>query len=202
MHNSNLWNNFQILYFISQNLYHRERTPPFQWDHRYNSSIIFHSKTFQKKIFIPKLNKNSPRFLLFFPSHTMLPSRYHHSAASNTDDIRGIREISERGGEKFEANYFNIPSMFYNIPPFFSPWWRNRAKNAVQIFSKLRNSRDNSWSHRAQDPPLVSTVLSTMHRQTRKYAGRQTEVRNSINLWRFRGSSAHPLTGLRNRRCT
>lgn len=155
-------------------------------------------KPFKKKFLFPNWIKIPPVFYFFSPP---LP-RYHHSAASNTDDIRGIREISERGGEKFEANYFNIPSMFYNIPPFFSPRWRNRAKNAVQIFSKLRNSRDNSWSHRAQDPPLVSTVLSTMHRQTRKYAGRQTEVRNSIKLWRFRGSSAQPLTGLRNRRCT
>lgn len=188
-------------FFISYHriLYRRERTPPIQWDHRCNSSIIFHSLgNLSKKNFYSQTEKKFPPFFTFFP----LPSRYHHSAASNTDDIRGIREISERGGEKFEANYFNIPSMFYNIPPFFSPWWRNRAKNAVQIFSKLRNSRDNSWSHRAQDPPLVSTVLSTMHRQTRKYAGRQTEVRNSIKLWRFRGSSAQPLTGLRNRRCT
>ena len=105
------------------------------------------------------------------------------SSLGRKDDIRGIREISERGGEKFEANYFNIPPVFRRAA-------RDEEiarKMPSKFFPKLRDSPDNSWPRAGRGipfppPACFHRLLSTMHRQTRKYAGRQTEVRNSINL--------------------
>lgn len=126
-------------FFISYHriLYRRERTPPIQWDHRCNSSIIFHSlgNLSKKKIFIPKLNKNSPRFLLFFPSpHTQC----------SPPDIITRPQVTRMTFEEFaksvnEAVKNSKPTILIYPPCFitFRPFFRRDEEIARKMPSKF-----------------------------------------------------------------
>lgn len=72
-------------------------------------------KPFKKKIFIPKLNKNSPRFLLFFPSPPDIITRPQVTRMTFEEFAKSVNEAVKNS----KPTILIYPLCFITFRPFF-----------------------------------------------------------------------------------